>query len=151
MRSSSEMVIMLDRKSLRAEIGFSNTISSFNRPVIGRSSFFLPTFFKVFCLSLSSRVFWFTLGCRDGGPTSGGFLSTSSNPCLPSPINMSACMTVLPTVTITSFSGFLGAKMYVTLLESLEARRALSQTRMSPSWLQLVSDCGDTFSCFQSS
>lgn len=55
-RSSSEIVVMLDRKSLRAEIGFSNTMSSFNKTLIGRSSFSLPTLFEAFRLSVLQNL-----------------------------------------------------------------------------------------------
>lgn len=46
--SSSKMIIILDCQSLRTEIGFFNTILSFNETVIDYSSFFLLTLFKVF-------------------------------------------------------------------------------------------------------
>lgn len=110
-RSNFEMVIMLNRKSLRAEIGFSNTILSFNRPVIGCSSFFLPTLFKAFRSSLSSKISWFTPGHNDGGPITGGLLSTSSMPRFPSLINVSACRLVLPTVATMFSFRFPGVKM----------------------------------------
>ena len=79
---------MLDHKSLRGEVGFSNTISSFNRPAIGCSSFFSPILFEAFRLSLSSRISWFIPVRRDGGLTTDGLLSTSLIPRLPSPINV---------------------------------------------------------------
>lgn len=125
MRSSSKIVIMLDCKSLRTEIWFSTTMSSFNKPVIGCSSFFLPTLFQAFYLSLSFKIFWFIPGYNNGGPITGGLLSISSILRFFLLMSVSAYKPVLPTVATMSFSRLLGEKIYVTLLASLTAGKVL--------------------------
>lgn len=110
-KSSSKIVFILDCKNLCAKIGFSNTILLFNILVISRNSFFLPTFFKVFCLFLSFKISWFTLRCTNSRFIISELLSTLLMLYFTSLINVSAYKPVLPTMATMFFFFSFGVKI----------------------------------------